>query len=1055
MQSSKYKCLSLSYAVTTILRQNFWWINTITLDEDHTISDEIIDISFDLSSSHRNMSINCQKVCTIFSNLTVIIRQFHLQLNVIFHNLIFQNLHIRIQNVIIMFFDVQFVNCSISDIPQRLGEFGEIMLFFFNVSFKSWSNCSLDNVVFHNTFKMFTLIENSDMHKLKYRVNGSYCWLIVRQTSFQDSFIDVYPSRLSRVEILTSYFDSQHFCEKQSSVIKLQTEKLTLIMVNSAIQNSQGAVAVQKKKSFFLSWLQILIQTCSFNHNHKLNSGAALDVHFAESMGQLTLNYLKIEMSKFVGNVVKRKDYHMSYGGAIYLESTSTKSTKEQGTFLVTISNSSFDNNKAEDGGGAMYISGGEVAVKLLGCHFSFSYQTVQTKVPFILGFSKISVFESKFICFTDTPFIELQMTSANTDISVLQLHIMCLPWQKLDVGSGFGVSLSGQNILQKFVLRCLSCPVSYYVPSDGIFTLEYLSCQTSVSVSLENVDNTEQKCVACPPGATCPGNGLQAKSNFWGYKSGNTFVFEQCPSDHCCSQESNVPCKSYNQCAKNRLGTLCGQCEKNYSLSMMSTTCMKNEDCNKWYFTAFVLAALLYMLWYTFKEYTYQIPMRVGHHLFKILIGFERDNKCDGRNDTEKGFFDIMIFYVQTVVVLRLSLPSPESTALRAVRSVETYIGLFLCVELSTLATDICITEHSTMTEKVMWKAAFMVGIFISWCVFYFCHLLVKFCLTQKFGWKDSSFSATHDTLFDGLMKIINYTYAGFSQILFFSLTCVSISGTEVWLYDGSVQCLSQWQTVMIACGLLFVVPFPLTLGLGMSLLQKGLVSWNYFTLGLCFQYPFLIYGVLLATKWETKVMNFEGNLNVNKEAVNRTVKRIAWKWKRQTPTRQTPKSNVSHEVTALSEEMKMFNRFKGGYRQEGMATYWECVRMFRRLLISSTSLFPNSIVKEFICCVFCILFLIHHVGVKPFVHSLSNKAETLSLTFLCGVALTNCVKAVYIQEGISPVGVSEQIVQCLSFAETMFLPLLLLFIVAGEAISTCKGCKGEIGRQFRTDTQ
>lgn len=943
-----------------------------------------------------------------------------------------------------MFQNVPFFNISVFDVPPRPGEFGEIVLFFLHVSFKNWPIASHAQIHLHNTFKGLVSFQECLLHSVNFTVIGSYLWLTVKHVSVSNSNLSVHLARISRTEILSSKFQNSNITDNSHSVLAIKAELLTLVMLNSTVTNNQGGIALFKPVSFISSWMQVTIQSCRFGHNHNMNSGGALSVEYGESSEKKHPSYLQIVTSNFVGNSAARKDFRRAFGGAISLKSTSleTIEAKDQSILHVSVSKTMFVNNIAEDGGGAISASGQGIKMSLLSCTFFFNDSASSSlKIPFVLASSQFTVEDSEFMFSVpkfDKPIVELQMVSATSEIVVSHVHIACLPWRNLEIDSDFGVFKSRRSILQKFILRCTSCFASYYVLSDGKFNVSYISNHTSLSVSMRNRDYEHLKCEVCPSGAECPGDNLLAKSNFWGYETENSFVFEQCPVGYCFEPMNNK--HSFDQCANHRTGVLCGVCQEKFSLSMMSNKCIKNEDCHKtWGFVALLVGAILYMLWYTFKEYTYQVPVVISQSLSKICWCSGGDHSQGRMCYVDKGYFGILTYFVQTVAVLRLHLHvQSDSSLLDVMKHVEMYIGLLLSVELTNAPADICMIKNGTMTHQVMGKSLFLVSIFVSWLITYVVFSLTKMFLAKLVCWTPPLLSTVHDTLINGFVKIVKYTYAGFSQMLFFSLTCITISGRYVWLHDGSVQCFSLWQKSVLLLGAYFIVPFLLTLCLGMTLLKRKSISWLHFTIGIFVQGPFLIC-------WFLMIKKKGGTMFTQQVDVDKIVRKVAWKWKVKTFPKKILESQTTGCVFIFSEEKKMFNRFKRGFKEEGSAQYWECIVMFRRLLISSTILIPNSIIKESVGCIFCILSLIHHTSKQPFINTFSNKVETLSLTFLCGVAMINLIKSFYIQEGMTPVGTAEQIVKSISLIETLFLPLLLFFIALWEIISSFKHRKHE----------
>ncbi len=233
-------------------------------------------------------------------------------------------------------------------------------------------------------------------------------------------------------------------------------------------------------------------------------------------------------------------------------------------------------------------------------------------KGVFVWSLSEISVDNTVFtrkLQESSPTLLELEMSSSQARIQQLNLSVHCHLWFNLTTNT----KLIGKQV-KEATIHCTSCPASFYILSDGHFSVSYEPL-TGVSVHGAQIDAKDLECTPCPPGANCPGNDLTAKPNFWGSNTGNLMTMYQCPADYCCTTN----CTSYNQCSGHRTGVLCGSCEENYSLSMLSSECINVESCDShWLWPLVVLAATLYMGWYTFKNDVFAFPAFIARKLCK-----------------------------------------------------------------------------------------------------------------------------------------------------------------------------------------------------------------------------------------------------------------------------------------------------------------------------------------------------------------------------------------------------------------------------------------------------
>ena len=1026
----QYQCKSLAGALKAVIFEVLW-LNTVVLDGFYDTERELAELPATLTADQRNITVLCLETCSVSTEFHFVLRHFDPQLKLRFCDMTFQDSKFTLQNLHIDFDTVLFENVSILDGRPRAGEFGELQLFFFNASFQAPANVT-NRLNFQFTFALSIFCQNVVSSGVQSHLNSSFLKLSLAESLFVDSYFEITVARLSMSSISSSKFRCLSANSEFTSVLDIHAEIIMFHMLDSTWHNTTGGVSLTGEKSFFESWLHVVVSGCLFEHNHKLRSGGALYINSYELHRHTAQSYIHIENSRFIANSVERKDFRSVRGGAVAVMSTGFHKVTNGTALFLTIQTASFANNAAEDGGGAVFVAGSGIETKVVDCLFTFTLETSPLKILFILARSDISMARTEFSTavsnFHDSLF-ELQMFSPTSEIGVLNIHVKCFLWQKVHTEARFGISpIHGGRILQKVIVKCASCPVSYFIPSDGSYHVLYETNHSRISV------NKHVECLPCPSGATCSGDSLTAKSNFWGYEEKKSFAFAQCPPEFCCGSKTDSSCQSYNECANHRTGTLCGECQGNHSMSMMSNLCIPHKNCKAhWFWAAFVVGAFLYMLWYTFKEYTYKIPVIIWQKCRKACHPkYERQQQQD-MFYVDKGYFGILIYYVQAVAVLRLSLNvGSNSTLYYLFQHVETYIGLLLSIELTYLPANICPIKNNSMTGKVIVKAAFLLVIFLSWCAIFLFYVLIKILLSQSLQKK---FASIHGILIGGLVKIIKYTYGSFTKLMFFSLTCINIAGTKVWFHDGSVECLSSWQKAMIVFAVFYVIPYPITLCAGMKMLEKNSISWIQFLLGTSLPLPFFIY-------WSLRLLIWRTELHSTHLHAQQVAKRMAAKWQRKVFPKKALFVNVA-KTFEVTEERKMFNRFRRGYKDRGGAQYWESIVMFRRLLLSSTILVPYDIIKLGLCCILCILFLIHHVYKHPFIHPLSNKVETLSLTLLCVAALINLVKSFYIQEGISPIGLSVQIIKIGSFVEMTFLPFLLLFILTLEILSTAKCTK------------
>ncbi len=498
----------------------------------------------------------------------------------------------------------------------------------------------------------------------------------------------------------------------------------------------------------------------------------------------------------------------------------------------------------------------------------------------------------------------------------------------------------------------------------------------------------------------------LKAKPNYWGYNTTEGIVFQLCPAGYCCAGTHKKPCSSYDSCAGKRHGKLCSSCEAGFSQSLLSNTCMPNDKCTASWFWAFAaFTSLFYMLWYTFKDDIFHIPVKVFHKVKHVVASETAGQNIHKMTDhVARGYFGILLYFVQATVILRSGLSIYSSQTAQAFRRVETSIGLLLTTELSYMPIDICPMLNLNTMDKMLIKFLFFLSIFGCWIGVYAICLCAELLTNMV---REVSFTGIKVTLVGGLVKIIKYSFGGLAKIVFFSLVCVDINSRSVWFYDASVNCFSSWQLTMTFFGVVYVIPFPFTLLLGLKCLKRRRISSKMLLAGTFCPLLFLCIWFVLLLKAQVNPQRRSYYLDGEGQ-----------------------KGNTSqHE-----DERILYEIFTRGYRPEGGAQYWECVMFLRRLLLNIAALVPDTIARHGAFLMLSILYLMHHIYMQPFVNPPSNRVESVSLFFLCIAASSNLVKAIYVDFGVLPSKSHYDVIGHLSFLETLFLPSLLLAIVMFE---------------------
>ncbi len=933
------------------------------------------------------LSISCKQQCTLQMNIKINVKTIAANIQILFTNMTIVNSSFVLQNIKFLFRNVTLENVDFTDMSPRPGELGQILLEF--------SNCFI-----HNT--NIKLNKTAGVSMLAEHSTGSYVFVNLTVLSLFLSTSKSYFSRSNvylSADAIVTILESVKFEDGICAPLGIHGNKLVLYLKFVIIENSAGGLIVTKRSSGMIdSWLEAYICHSVFTNNTRLGSGGAVMISFVDSdYSHSADSVVDILYSVFIQNTVKPTS-GLSKGGALAI--LYEKSQAEYAELHVLVSGSVFVNNIANEGGGAIYSSQGHTSLVLYNSTFQMtSVQSLVSSGLFLSSYSDTSIDSCGFSTVRgqeSSSILDLQLFNERQSVKQFTATITCPQWYSVSIfNEKKTTSVTGEDMLKRCSISCSSCSPSFYFPSDGHFLVSYNNRSTNVEVIERTFrSQSNMKCLKCPTGAECPGNYVKAKPNFWGYESSYRLKFYRCPLGYCCQDSAENGCDTHDSCSQNREGLLCGKCKPNFAISIFSENCIPEEYCNaSWVWPLAVCAAVLYMLWYTFKDVILETTSRKVLQIFQCYSGESLE--------IDKGYFGILIYFVQTQVLITLSLSSTtEYTFERILNQLNFYLKLSLTFELSTVSRNVCPSKHFTQTSKIQLKFLFLLGIYIAWAILYSLTRITQYFLSEYKTNTRSKSVSIQDSLFNGLIEIMKYTYSSLSDVMFYSLLCVMIQEELVWYFDGSEKCFSVWQICMIIFGLLYVFPFPLALFVGLRKLRHNQISSSIFVNSLFLPGPFLTYW-FLSCVIQCKHSSVVSVVNVRSNEV------------------------VSKECSA------MFERFRGGYRiSKGGTQYWECVVICRRLALCSTILIPNLMVRLFICLLLNGIIFFHHVWIRPFICKESNSAEALSLFLLVLSAAANWLKSSFIQGGAIVENTSASLFQFVNLCETLMLPSLILYV-------------------------
>lgn len=529
-------------------------------------------------------------------------------------------------------------------------------------------------------------------------------------------------------------------------------------------------------------------------------------------------------------------------------------------------------------------------------------------------------------------------------------------------------------------------------VCDKGTYSLEYeyeIFNSKDKNVSTRNTIT----CHPCPTGAIC-NYGIICNDNFYGYvDKKNQTQFIQCPPSYCCSRYGNN-CTSYDTCAYNRHGMLCGRCINGYSENLLSPGCVENQKCGQiWFwilllsFASCYLITIIYLKDITkfFKKILKSeketvrsnrellIPRTASMSSESLLedeLGTELDAPQQISYNEEKntftfsGILKIVLFFYQVELLLHVNAASKQHFKMFTFWK-DLAISIFnVKPSFRHNMLVLCPLPNLDAVTKELVKLLFIGCIFgILLIVFIVCHVL-------SINWKKHDPSQEQNerkvevidvfvSLYEqipfklrlkcGFLQLLLFCYTPITTSMFQFMNCVHINDSKHLYMNAEVKCFTWWQYLngFILC--MWILPFCLVLYWNITLLKECKIRPNEFLKALMFPPLVLIYFI------KSKIYREHGFLSMKEARDSR------------------------HLLQVFSEP------FRHKYAK------WEGMILLRRVILTILYVFIiNPVVRLYMMFFFLTVFLLDHLRIQPYKGKFLNWLETISLILL------NCFAAV-----------------------------------------------------------
>ena len=540
------------------------------------------------------------------------------------------------------------------------------------------------------------------------------------------------------------------------------------------------------------------------------------------------------------------------------------------------------------------------------------------------------------------------------------------------------------------FAFYCLPCPINHYSLNKSI---------------LIDVHQNDAKCRQCPSGGNCQSGVINARDNFWGHLNKTTKLIEffMLPNGYGCVGQQ---CQFYYSCAKNRRGTLCGECKNGYSESMYSPRCIANRNCQikKFWIIALVLVVFeiiffLYKkeiistlktsvlslrtpsLWYRKDEDSYHQDLLSNDRyiLQDDIVNHIPENETRDeetiKDQQDQNFFAgirKVIFYFYQIE--KLSRSYEDEVKNNIIQGLKTTISSFFNFHfLAGSGSNSCPSVHATPVTKVLTKALLLSVMFVMFALAYLINKgfhYIKRCIVKESGTERNEGAQFRERVLIALFEAMLLSYALIAKTVFSLLTCVTVGNVNVLYMQGDIICYQSYQYAMIAVGFIWVLPFCfLIFLLPTSVHRQFIGKWSIFVACL-FPLPFVLY---LVVKVGTGMKSNDEESMVEDDVCKAILK------------------NLTGSFKCISKH----------------SMHWEGFLLIRRLiLVSAYSFIKDPIYKSYTIQVIQILILVHHVSIQPFRSKALNVLETISLTILVMISGMNSFTIFVYTHGIHEEG-------------------------------------------------
>ena len=326
--------------------------------------------------------------------------------------------------------------------------------------------------------------------------------------------------------------------------------------------------------------------------------------------------------------------------------------------------------------------------------------------------------------------------------------------------------------------------------------------------------------------------------------------------------------CASYNVCAKNRQGPLCGECEHGMGEVLFFPTCVPDKSCDdSWFFPLSFLAAVIGVLMFMYQEEIFGI----SNKLF-AKNNPENSQESDTTNEKRRvknynkettrdmGYFKTVFYFYQCVPLLTVQTNlaqaylkytlSPIIIALVSFKPLSLFINICPFPGLTLVSRTLLGNMTTFLTFALLGVATLANKIY--------CYYKLRnrndqpeprseedTCLLSSGGSQPPTNSAPSikARIAFATVNLFLFSYVNIASVTWQMIGCIQLGNDIVMYFDGVQTCYQPWQYIFLLIMFIHVMPFFLVVVVSRSLLESDKISVTQFFLSYILPLPMLLF--------------------------------------------------------------------------------------------------------------------------------------------------------------------------------------------------------------------